>query len=147
MKLLLDACVWGKAADALRTLGHDVDWAGDWPEDPGDEEILNRAHREARILITLDKDFGELAVLKGQPHSWDHPPCQLLNQRTGSDLRSRPGSSQQRTTIRRLGDSRAGQVANPTANTISDFSLSRDDHAHRFHGHARIRRTVFAAIA
>ena len=66
MKLLLDACVWGKAADALRALGHDVDWAGDWPEDPGDEEILNRAHREARIL---DKDFGELAVLKDQPHS------------------------------------------------------------------------------
>lgn len=69
MKLLLDACVWGKAADALRALDHDVDWAGDWPEDPGDEEILDRAHREARILVTLDKDFGELAVLKGQPHS------------------------------------------------------------------------------
>jgi predicted nuclease of predicted toxin-antitoxin system len=69
VKLLLDACVWGKAADALRALGHDVDWAGDWPEDPGDEEILKRAHREDRILITLDKDFGELAVVKDQPHS------------------------------------------------------------------------------
>jgi predicted nuclease of predicted toxin-antitoxin system len=69
VKLLLDACVWGKAADQLRALGHDVDWAGDWSEDPGDEEILRRANREGRVLITIDKDFGELAILKDQPHS------------------------------------------------------------------------------
>lgn len=68
MKLLLDACVWGKAADALRALGHDVEWAGNWPQDPGDYEILKRAHSEHRILVTLDKDFGELAVLQKLPH-------------------------------------------------------------------------------
>lgn len=44
-------------------------WTGHWPEDPGDEEILNRAHLENRILVTLDKDFGELAIVKGTPHS------------------------------------------------------------------------------
>jgi predicted nuclease of predicted toxin-antitoxin system len=48
--------------------GHDVVWAGDWPEDPGDEEILERARLEDRILITLDKDFGELAVVYRRPH-------------------------------------------------------------------------------
>jgi predicted nuclease of predicted toxin-antitoxin system len=37
--------------------------------DPGDEEILAQAHREGRILITLDKDFGELAIVHGRPHS------------------------------------------------------------------------------
>lgn len=42
---------------------------GDWPSDPGDEEILDRAHRDARILVTLDKDFGELAIVHGRPHS------------------------------------------------------------------------------
>ncbi|MDA1129612.1 MAG: DUF5615 family PIN-like protein [Chloroflexi bacterium] len=49
--------------------GHDVAWAGEWIEDPGDEEILRLAHSESRILVTLDKDFGELAVLHQQPHS------------------------------------------------------------------------------
>ena len=44
-------------------------WAGDWPSDPGDEEILDRAHQGVRILITLDKDFGELAIVRGHPHS------------------------------------------------------------------------------
>lgn len=68
MKLLLDACVWGGAREFLRDAGHDVVWAGDWPEDPGDEEILARARSEGRILVTLDKDFGELAVIQGIPH-------------------------------------------------------------------------------
>jgi hypothetical protein len=31
--------------------------------------ILARAHQEGRILVTLDKDFGELAVVRKQPHS------------------------------------------------------------------------------
>ena len=37
-------------------------WFGDWSRDPGDEEILAIADQERRILVTLDKDFGELAV-------------------------------------------------------------------------------------
>jgi predicted nuclease of predicted toxin-antitoxin system len=44
-------------------------WAGDWEEDPGDEEILAKAHDEGRVLVTLDKDFGELAVVRRIPHS------------------------------------------------------------------------------
>jgi len=68
MKLLLDACVWGKAHQALEAAGHDVVWAGGWEEDPGDEEILARAHREGRVLVTLDKDFGELAIVRDLPH-------------------------------------------------------------------------------
>lgn len=68
MKLLLDTCVWGGARRDLETAGHDVVWAGEWPEDPGDEEILTRAHHEGRALVTLDKDFGELAIVQGTPH-------------------------------------------------------------------------------
>ena len=68
MKVLLDTCVWGGAVGPLTGAGHDVVWSGDWPEDPGDEEILARAYREQRVLVTLDKDFGELAILRGQPH-------------------------------------------------------------------------------
>lgn len=69
MKVLLDACVWGGACKELRVAGHDVVWAGDWEEDPGDDEVLARAHAEGRALVTLDKDFGELAIVKGLPHS------------------------------------------------------------------------------
>lgn len=69
MKILLDSCVWGKAKPRLVEEGHDVEWAGDWPEDPGDQEILSRAHREGRVLVTLDKDFGELAIVRNIPHS------------------------------------------------------------------------------
>src|SRR5438552_1375839 len=39
------------------------------PADPGDLELLRRAHDEERVLVTLDKDFGELAIVKGEPHS------------------------------------------------------------------------------
>ncbi|HEY0514361.1 MAG TPA: DUF5615 family PIN-like protein [Thermoanaerobaculia bacterium] len=69
MKLLLDSCVWGGARRDLAARGHDVSASPDWGPDPGDEEILERAHREGRILITLDKDFGELAIIQGKPHS------------------------------------------------------------------------------
>jgi predicted nuclease of predicted toxin-antitoxin system len=69
MKLLLDSCVWGPASSALRDAGHDVIWAGDWQKDPGDREILRRAHQDDRVLVTLDKDFGELAIIQNRPHS------------------------------------------------------------------------------
>lgn len=43
-------------------------WAGEWDRDPGDEEILQNAFAEGRILVTLDKDFGEMAIVLGAPH-------------------------------------------------------------------------------
>lgn len=69
MKLLLDTCVWGGTQAALVDAGHDVVWAGEWVADPGDEAILALAHREQRTLVTLDKDFGELAILRAAPHA------------------------------------------------------------------------------
>ena len=68
MKVLLDTCVWGGAKPELQANGHDVIWTGDLAVDPGDEEILAQAHREGRILFTLDKDFGELAIVYGKTH-------------------------------------------------------------------------------
>jgi len=68
VRVLLDTCVWGGAKAPLAAAGHDVVWGGDWEEDPGDDEILARAHAESRVLVTLDKDFGELAVVRGMPH-------------------------------------------------------------------------------
>lgn len=69
MKLLLDSCVWGGAAARLRAAGNDVIWSGGWPADPGDEEILAFSFAEGRVLVTLDKDFGELAIVREVPHA------------------------------------------------------------------------------
>lgn len=73
--------------------------AGDWPADPGDDEILTLAYREGRILITLDKDFGELAVVREQAHagiirlvvlsaSQQAPTCVMVLNRYGIELQS-----------------------------------------------------------
>ena len=69
MNVLLDTCVWGGVRVELKNAGHDVVWAGEWDVDPGDEEILALAYQETRVLITLDKDFGELTTARGFPHS------------------------------------------------------------------------------
>ena len=65
MKLLLDTCLSARAKVELKAVGHDVAWASDWPEDPGDETILARAFEERRILVTLDNDFGSLLCSGG----------------------------------------------------------------------------------
>lgn len=69
MKILLDTCVWGGVKPELLHFGYDVWWTGDLLEDPGDDEILAIAKKEGRILVTLDKDFGELVFLHGLAHS------------------------------------------------------------------------------
>ena len=68
MKVLLDSCVWGGTKVVLQNAGYDTVWVRDFPNDPGDEAIVALAYQEGRVLITLDKDFGELAVVKGAPH-------------------------------------------------------------------------------
>lgn len=69
MKVLLDSCIWPGARDRIAAAGHEVEWVGAWDADPGDEEILARAASNGQILITLDKDFGELAVAFGRAQS------------------------------------------------------------------------------
>jgi predicted nuclease of predicted toxin-antitoxin system len=69
VKLLIDSCLWTGAVDELRRAGADVSAVVEWGRDPGDAAILTRAAEEHRVLITLDKDFGELAVKDRMPHS------------------------------------------------------------------------------
>jgi predicted nuclease of predicted toxin-antitoxin system len=76
MKVLLDSCVSSKIGHELSNTGHDVEWVGDWDEDPGDDVILTHAFTYQQILITLDKDFGELAIVKRIPH---HGIIRLVN--------------------------------------------------------------------
>jgi predicted nuclease of predicted toxin-antitoxin system len=68
MKFLLDTCVPRDATLSLREAGYDVVWLLEGGTDPGDEAILTMALQGDRILVTSDKDFGELAVRLGLPH-------------------------------------------------------------------------------
>lgn len=52
----------------LTTAGHDVEAVAAWPKDPGDAEILDRAFHASQVVLTIDKDFGELAVVRRLPH-------------------------------------------------------------------------------
>ena len=65
MKILANENLPGAAVEALRTRGHDVKWVR--TEAPGsrDEEVLAQAKAEGRLLVTFDKDFGELVFRAG----------------------------------------------------------------------------------
>ncbi len=44
-------------------------WVAAEGADPGDEAVLARALTEDRVLVTLDKDFGELVHVRGLGHA------------------------------------------------------------------------------
>lgn len=69
MRILLDSCIWPGAKRDIAGAGHQVEWVGDWESDPGDAEILAHGARHAQTIVTLDKDFGELAVALGHSHA------------------------------------------------------------------------------
>jgi predicted nuclease of predicted toxin-antitoxin system len=53
------------AVEALRTAGHDVLWARRDMAGAFDEVVLQRAQDDQRLVVTFDKDFGELAFRWG----------------------------------------------------------------------------------
>jgi predicted nuclease of predicted toxin-antitoxin system len=69
VKILLDSCIAGWVRHDLEDAGHEVATIPEAGNDPGDDAVLDRAFREGRVLVTLDKDFGELAVVRGLPHA------------------------------------------------------------------------------
>ena len=61
MRLLANENFPGDAVTALREAGHDVAWVRTDAPGSNDQGVLARAQAEDRILVTFDKDFGELA--------------------------------------------------------------------------------------
>ena len=55
------------AVEALRANGHDVAWIREDARGSLDEQVLARAQSEERVLVTFDKDFGELAFRSKLP--------------------------------------------------------------------------------
>ena len=71
MRFLLDACAaFRRMQDALAAQGHDVLSALERNPRATDEELMALAMEERRILVTEDKDFGELVFVRRLPH-----PC------------------------------------------------------------------------
>ena len=68
MKVLIDVSAGESIAECLRNLGHDVVSVRERDAKMTDVDILNWANSEERIVVTLDKDFGELVYRNGLPH-------------------------------------------------------------------------------
>lgn len=69
MKFVADENVDNSLVQRLRELGHDVLSASETLATAPDELILEHANRDQRILITSDKDFGELVYRNHSVHS------------------------------------------------------------------------------
>ena len=67
MRFLANENFPGAAVSTLRSAGHDVVWLTTAAPGTGDPEVLAWAARDARILLTFDKDFGELARASALP--------------------------------------------------------------------------------
>lgn len=65
MRILADENFPGEAVAALRARGHDVAWIHEEAPGAEDASVVERARREARLIITFDKDFGELVFHAG----------------------------------------------------------------------------------
>jgi hypothetical protein len=86
MRFLADECLHVEIVAALRQAGHEVATVA--PADAGasDEAVLERALREHAILLTADKDFGEIAVGRAEA-----PPGVVLFRRSVADPAGRGG--------------------------------------------------------
>jgi predicted nuclease of predicted toxin-antitoxin system len=69
MRLLADENVPFKAIQLLRNSGHDILSISESHPQTSDEYILELAEKDARIVLTFDKDFGELAFCFNLPAS------------------------------------------------------------------------------
>ena len=69
MKFLLDVCVSSRSLQAfLVGLGHDTLSALAIDPRASDEQLLAFALQDDRVLVTEDKDFGELVFVRKLPH-------------------------------------------------------------------------------
>jgi predicted nuclease of predicted toxin-antitoxin system len=69
MRILANENFPGPVVRVLRERGDDVAWVKEDAPGAADEAVLARAQAEGRLLVTLDKDFGELACRFGLPAS------------------------------------------------------------------------------
>lgn len=64
MNFLADESCAGPVIRALREAGHDIVAIAEVAKGATDEQVLERALNEKRVLITEDRDFGELVYAR-----------------------------------------------------------------------------------
>ncbi len=64
IKFLADVNVEKAIVDYLTQNGYDIKWIPDYNCEIPDEDLLDLANAERRVLITNDKDFGEITFLQ-----------------------------------------------------------------------------------
>lgn len=69
LRFLVDACVGPQATRRLREIGADVMSVREIQHDMKDTMVLDLACDQQRILITTDKDFGDIVFLHGRTHA------------------------------------------------------------------------------
>ena len=96
MRLCANENVPEDCVAGLRRSGHDVLWIREAAPGSSDAAVLSRARDEERILITFDKDFGDLVFHHGLSGSRGiilfrivRPSAALLAQRLAAILSSR----------------------------------------------------------
>ena len=67
MRLLADENFPKPVVDALRADGHELLWARTDLAGTSDVTLLELAESESRIVLTLDKDFWQIAVQRRSP--------------------------------------------------------------------------------
>jgi predicted nuclease of predicted toxin-antitoxin system len=67
VRWLIDECVDADLVVTLRTSGHDVISMSDVGPRATDTEVMDRAESEGRLLLTEDKDFGDLVFRQARP--------------------------------------------------------------------------------
>jgi predicted nuclease of predicted toxin-antitoxin system len=67
VKFVADECCDAGLVSLLRSDGHDVVYIKEFEPGALDKEVLGKAFTEGRILITEDKDFGELIYRLKKP--------------------------------------------------------------------------------
>lgn len=66
MKFLADENVDKPIVERLRKDGHIVLYVLEMKPSISDDEVIQRANQEAALLLTADKDFGELVFRQGR---------------------------------------------------------------------------------
>jgi predicted nuclease of predicted toxin-antitoxin system len=63
---LADECITASLVRELRGCDHDVLYIAEFAASLSDVEVMARASQERRLLLTADKDFGELVFRRGK---------------------------------------------------------------------------------
>ena len=67
MRILADENMPDRTVELLRMAGHDVHFVKETMPSEADPNVLDVATGENRLLVTQDKDFGDIVVNRNQP--------------------------------------------------------------------------------